>query len=300
MKKKTAQSTLEQAGGPLKSRGETCRQLRPRQQIGIETIGRRAVGIPSIHHGLTIGDFFSELGPVSVDWRKTARQPTGSVNRTPTQTACTDAHSVSQHILNRMITCHHANARGSRLHIFVSQRSCHPRVMFRSLPHLTVTTSTRSLSLTSPIFPTFSPSHPSPLAHDPYLPCEDPQQGGGSTQIPSLTGYEPKVIELEDLEPRRIELGDNYQNPIAEHMEEFGKVGVETSHLSHRCIPNMTQQRALQTRIWKMENYEKCRLHRCFYGSDRKILGLPEDRQLQGTRSSGNTEERDKCTTYSS
>ena len=30
------------------------------------------------------------------------------------QTACTDAHSVSQHILNRMITFHHANTRGSR------------------------------------------------------------------------------------------------------------------------------------------------------------------------------------------
>ena len=36
-----------------------------------------------------------------------------NVNRTPTQTACTDAHSVSQHKLNSMITCHHANTRGS-------------------------------------------------------------------------------------------------------------------------------------------------------------------------------------------
>ena len=44
-----------------------------------------------------------------------------------------------------------------------------------SLPHLTLTTSTSSLSPTSPIFPTFSPLHPSPLAHDPYLPCEDPR-----------------------------------------------------------------------------------------------------------------------------
>ena len=38
---------------------EICRQLRPRQQIGIETIGRRAVGIPSILHGLTIREYFS-------------------------------------------------------------------------------------------------------------------------------------------------------------------------------------------------------------------------------------------------
>ena len=32
----------------------------------------------------------------------------------------------------------------------------------------------------------FTPSHPSPLALDPYFPCEDPRQSGGSTQFPSL------------------------------------------------------------------------------------------------------------------
>ena len=96
-----------------------------------------------------------------------------------------------------------------RLHIFVSQSSWHPRVMSRSLPHLTLTTSTSSLSPTSPLFPTPSPSHPGPLAHDPCLPCDDSRQSGGSTQIPSLTGCEPKVIEPEDLEPRRIELDRN-------------------------------------------------------------------------------------------
>ena len=38
----------------------------------------------------------------------TGSQPMGGVNRTPTQAACTDAHSVSQHILNRLTTFHHA------------------------------------------------------------------------------------------------------------------------------------------------------------------------------------------------
>ena len=78
---------------------------------------------------------------------------------------------------------------------------------------------------------------------DPYIPCDVPRQSGGSTQIPSLTGYEPKLvevkaietdaIELEDLEPRRIELDRNlgkdlYQlqirfmrNSITEDMDEF-------------------------------------------------------------------------------
>ena len=57
--------------------GETCRQLRHRHQIGTETIRRRAVGILSILQGLTICEFFSWLGPVSVDWTQTSRQPTG-------------------------------------------------------------------------------------------------------------------------------------------------------------------------------------------------------------------------------
>ena len=59
--------------------------------------------------------------------------------------------------------------------------------MSHSLPYLTLTTSTSSLTYTSLIIPTFSPSHPSPLAHDPYLSCGDSRKSGGSTQIPSLT-----------------------------------------------------------------------------------------------------------------
>ena len=284
------QSTLAQAGGSRKSRGETCRQLRPRQQIGIETIGRRAVGIPSILHSLTIRDFFSKFGPVSVDWRKTSRQPKGSVNRTPTQTACTDAHSVSQHILNRMITLHHANTRGSRLHIFVSQNSFHPRVMSRSLPHLIMTTSTSSLSPTSQIFPTFSPTQPSPLAHDPYLFSEDPGQSGGSTQIPCLTGYEPKVIEPEDFEPRRIELDWN----LAKIWMNLAKLVLRCPISSHKCIPIITQRKALQTRILKMVNYEKCWLHRCTYRCEEKILVLKNLQHLGNQKQKNDTEERDE------
>ena len=132
--------------------------------------------------------------------------------------------------------------------------------MSPSLPHLTLTTSTSSLSpisSTSPTFPTVSPAHTRSLILDPYLPCGVPRQSGGSTQIPSLTGYEPKsgefkdveteAIEPEDFEPRRLELGrnlgtdlyqiqerimrNNYQNHITEDVDEFGKVGAEMSHL---------------------------------------------------------------------
>ena len=131
---------------------------------------------------------------------------------------------------------------GSGLHIF------HPRVMSRSLPHLTLTTSTSSLSLSSPIFPTVSPTHTRSLVHDPYLPCEVPRQSAGSTQIPALTGYEPNTIETnsigteaiesEGLEPRRIELDRKHgtdpcqiqerlmRRSLAEDVAEYGKVGV--------------------------------------------------------------------------
>ena len=190
---------------------------------------------------------------------------------------------------------------------FVSQNCCHPRVMSCPLPHLTLTTSTSSLSSTSPIFATFSHPHPSPLAHDPCLPCDVPRQSGGSTQIPSLTGYEPKsletkvieteAIESEDPEPRIIDLdrnlgtdpyqtqernlGENYQNPIAEDKVNLEKLVLRCPTSSHRCIPIMTQRKALQSRILKMENYEKCWLHRCTCRSER-IMNILEDKQLQG------------------
>ena len=109
--------------------------------------------------------------------------------------------------MNRTITFHHANTRGSRMHIFVSRNSCHPRVMSRSLPQLTLTTSTSSLSPTSSIFPTFSPSHPNPLAHDPYLLCEDSRPSGGSTQIPSLS--RPRGSEMICLRERQTRFSSN-------------------------------------------------------------------------------------------
>ena len=120
---------------------------------------------------------------------------------------------------------------------------------------------------------------------NPYFPCDGPRQSDGSTQIPSLTGYEPKSVEFknidaeaiepEDLEPRRVELDRNlgtdpYQiqerfmrNSLTGDMDEFGKLVQRRPTSSHRDIPITTQRRALQTRILKMENYEKCWLHHC-------------------------------------
>ena len=48
----------------------------------------------------------------------------------------------------------------------------------------------------------------------------------------------------------------NFQNPITEDMDEFGKVGADMSHIQSQIIPIMTQQRVLRTRILKIENWE--------------------------------------------
>ena len=116
-----------------------------------------------------------------------------SVNRTPTHTACTDAHSVSatytaqhDHISSRK----HAWLKSAQLRIArigLSKTVCHPRVMFHSLPHLTLTTSTSSLTPASSIFQSFSPLQSCPLVLDPYVPCDDSRRSGGSTEIPSPT-----------------------------------------------------------------------------------------------------------------
>ena len=75
--------------------------------------------------------FFSEFGPVSVDWRKTSRQPTGGEQNTHSNYRCaqcvtthTDISSlsptspifptISPRHTNRLTTFHHANTRGSR------------------------------------------------------------------------------------------------------------------------------------------------------------------------------------------
>ena len=141
--------------------------------------------------------------------------------------------------------------------------------MSRPLTHLTLTTSTSSLSpisFTSPFFPTVSLLHTSPVISDPYIPCDVPRQSGISTHIPSLPGYEPQSGWEKSLrQPRRSELDrklgtDPYQRQgrFWTNLEKLVQTRLTSSY---RCIPIMTQRRALQTRILKMENYEKCWLH---------------------------------------
>ena len=116
------------------------------------------------------------------------------MNGTPTNTARTELHSV--------ITFHHANTlkscKAQDCTSVCHQNNCRPRVMSHSLPHLTLTTSTSSLSpisSTSHICPTVSPSHTSPMILNPYILCDVPRQSARSTQIPKRSSLNTSSLE---------------------------------------------------------------------------------------------------------
>ena len=218
---------------------------------------------------------------------KTSSQPTGSVNSTPTNTARDELHS--------MITFHHANTRGSRAaklriaHLCVAKQvssTCHDWPQAQVLCHFPLL-----------FFPTISPTLTRFLVHDELFPYDVPQQSDGSTQIPSLTGYKPRVIdttvieteaiEPEDLEPRRIEcdrnlgtdpyqlqerfMWDNYQNPIAEDVEGFGKVGTEKSHVQSQMHADFDSVESIAVSDLEDVDFQKCWLHHCMCKIERTV-----------------------------
>ena len=117
--------------------------------------------------------------------------------------------------------------------------------------------------------------------------------------MPTLTqsgDFEPEGIELDrnpgkDLQPRRIELdrnigtgpyqiperilGDVYQNPTTEDTEEIGNFGDDMPYVQSRM--HSIQLKALQTRILKMENYEKCWPHSCMHMGEENTIVLLKD-----------------------
>ena len=227
--------------------------------------------------------FFSELGQVSVAWRKTSSQPTGGCEH------CTHKHStyrVAQHdhiFITRTSVAQELE--GSGLHIFVLKTivihvSCLVLCRTWHRPQAQVLS---PISSTSPTFPTVSPLHTSPMILDPYIPCDVPRHSGGSTQIPSLTSYEPKSFENKAFNTEAIAwrplaqknwawqeswdrsvsiTGNIYEKtPLLKIWTNLEKLVQRCPTSSHRSIPLMTQRRALQTRILKMENHEKCWLH---------------------------------------
>ena len=95
-------------------------------------------------------------------------------------------------------------------------------------------------------------------------------------------------------------LGDDHQNPITEDTHDGNSWCRDVLRPIRRYIPIMIQLKTLQTRILKMENYEKCWLHRSVYMDEEKNRFFSKTHSFRETRSRSNTEKRSKCTTYSS
>ena len=204
MKTLTTSLTRTQVGDSTDSRGETCRhllqargptckQLRHRRQRGTNPSGRRAIGILSTLQVLTMGDFFLRGRTVFGCLEKNL-QPTDGRCAQYTHNYSTCRVAQHDHISPR----EHAWLKDCTS--LCPQNNCHPRVMSRSLPHLTMTTSSSSLSPISSTSPIFSDGLT--FAHRPYdsrplfflkkkKPCDVPRQSGGSTQIPPLTNVSP-------------------------------------------------------------------------------------------------------------
>ena len=64
--------------------------------------------------------------------------------------------------------------------------------------------------------------------------------------------------------------------------EEMGNFDVDMPYVQSRNTQTAIQLKALQTRILRMENYEKCWPHRCMHKGEEKITVLLKDPQLQG------------------
>ena len=83
--------------------------------------------------------------------------------------------------------------------------------------------------------------------------------------------------------PERI-LGGDYQNPITEDTEETGNFGVD--------VPNVPSRIHSDYDSLKMENYEKCWLHRCIYMGEEKLWFFSKTHSFRATKKRGATAQR--------
>ena len=188
--------------------------------------------------------------------------------------------------------------------------------MSHPLQHLSLSTSKRSLSPTSPVVRPSSPTLSCPLELDPET-LRHSRRSGGFTEIPSPTGYDPKVIQSVDLEPRRIELnrnigtdpyqiperilGDHHRHPITEGTEEVGKVGVELLHVQSRIHSDYDSDEIIANSDLEDGELQKMLASPLYvHGRGEKLWFFSQTHSFTETRRKSYTIERGKCTTYSS
>ena len=178
--------------------------------------------------------------------------------------------------------------------IGISKTICHPRVMSRSLPHLTLDHQRKfSLSPASSVFPAVLSHTVLPLVLDPYLPCDDSRRSdplkSHLPQVMSPNWSSPTTLSLEELSLTGI-LGQIYITPRQELWAMTIKIlslkiWKNLDKLVSRC-PTFNQR---CTPIIAYSDFEdgdlrKCWLHRCVFTDEGKMLILLEDPRLQGNQ----------------
>ena len=188
------------------------------------------------------------------------------------------------------------------------------------LPHLPHNTSARSLSLTSPVFRPSSPSLPCPtLTHSglDFETLRDPRLSGGCTKSASPTGYEPKMTQSDDFEPRRIELdrnigtdpyqiperilGDDYQNPITKDTEETGNFDIDMPYVQSRIHSGYDSAEINADSDLEDGELRKMLASPLYVygrGARSKLWFFSKTYSFRETRSKNNAEERSKCKSY--
>ena len=200
-----------------------------------------------------------------------------SVNSTPTNTAHTELHS--------MITFHHANTRGARA---AKLRFAHLCVHKTVVIHVSCLIPCRTWHwpqaqlLSHPLHPPLLSFRRSLLykralwfsTHTYSLRCSSDR--AWRPRELCLTGIlgQIRIKSRKDLEILFLRLWTNLEKLVR-----------RCPPSSHRCIPIMTQRRALQTRILKMDNNEKCGLTAVCTWARRKLLFFSKTHSFMETRS---------------
>ena len=216
---KTAKRTLKQVGGSTNSRGEicrqirqdrrpTCKQLRHRRQIGPNTLEDEQLEFSAFFKPWQWWNCFLRVGTGF-----------GCLEKKPpaNRRGVWIVHPQIQHVQSCTAWSHFITRTRVALKLkdctsLCPQNNCHPRVMSHCFA-APDTDHQHKFSLTHFIHFTYlsdslTCTHASPVALDPYFPCDVPRQSGGSAHVPSLTGYEPKLVEFKAIETEAIELED--------------------------------------------------------------------------------------------
>ena len=249
----TIESILEPAGGSIiQNHRETCR-IRPRQQIGTVTIGRREVGSLGILRGLTIRDFFLRSGPISVAGRKNNRREVWT-EHSHSMYRCAQCVSTSHCTvwsLSITRTCV-AQVQGfvCRKHSVIHASCLVPCRTWRWPPAQVLS------HLPSPILQSSSSTHPSRLSHDPWIHSDDSRRSCGSSDLPQV------VSQKESSSTGILRLNINIK-----HETELWKMTIRVQSLkiwmnleklvsgrcpttSHWYTQLTSQQKVLLTRTW--------------------------------------------------